>query len=143
MRVLRRIILPLLCVHVVLADIPGYRAIRQLFSLEIRAPATALSAGSLVGVKVVTSGRVEADAILELVQGVRSETLLVKFVKRNWDGPYDPLPKRDSGFVALTSETLGRFTAGPATLRATAHGSMQWLRTPPAIVTERVVEVLR
>ena len=143
MRVLRWIILPLLCVHVVLALISGYRAIWQIFSLEIRAPAAVLRPGSLVGVKVVSSGRVEADAILELIQGERAETLVVRYLQRNWDGAYDPLPKRDSAFVALSAETLRRFAKGPATLRATAHGSMQWLRTPPPTVRERVVELQR
>jgi hypothetical protein len=58
MRVLRWIILPLLGVHVVLATVSGYRAIWQIYRLDLRVDSAMLRPGVSVGFEVVSSGRV-------------------------------------------------------------------------------------
>jgi hypothetical protein len=142
MKILRWIIIPFLCVHFTLAMISGYRAIVQIFRLELRVPDSQVAGGSRVGLYVKTSARVEAIAILELRQGARAETLGIQCMPRNWDAAYDPRPRHDSIFTVLGADVLGRFAPGPATLRATAIGSMQWLRTPPPTVREASVTIV-
>jgi hypothetical protein len=141
MRVLRWIILPLVAVHVVLATFSGYRAIWQIYRLELRVESAVLRPGATVGFEVVSSGRVEVEAVLELVQGAVAETLAVRWLPRNENASYDPRPKRASASVVLTPANLAAFNAGPAIVRATANGGMQWLRTPPPTVTARRVEI--
>ena len=143
MRVLRWIILPLLAIHVALATFSGYRAIWQICRLELRVSDGVLRPGATVGFEVVSSGRVEADAVVELVQGPVAETLAVRFLPRNENASYDPRPKRAAASIVLTPSNLAAFTPGPAIVRATANGSMQWLRTPPPKVQERSVEIAR
>lgn len=143
MRVLRWIILPLLAVHVTLATISGYRAIVQIYRLDIRASDARLRPGSTVGFDLVSSGRVESDAQLELIQGSIAETLAVKYLPRNVNASYDPRPQRGSVTVILTAAQLSALVPGPAIIRATAYGGMQWLRTPPPKVQERGVEIAR
>jgi hypothetical protein len=142
MVVLRWIILPLLCVHVVLATISGYRAIHQIYRLDLRVPNAQLTSGSRLGLYVVTSGRVEAGTILELRQGARVETLAIGCVPRNGNGSYDPRARRDSIFATLGADILWKLASGSATLRATATGSPQWLRTPPPTVREAPVNLV-
>ena len=141
MRVLRWIILPLLAVHVVLAAFSGYRAIWQIYRLDLRVSDAVLRPGATLGFDLVSSGRVEADAQLEIIQGSVAETLAVKFLPRNGNASYDPRPQRGSASVVLTQAHLARFAPGPAVVRATAFGSMQWLRTPPPKIRERRVEI--
>jgi hypothetical protein len=57
MVVLRRVVVPLLAVQVVLATWSGYRAIVQVFSLDLRVEAPLVHEGSTVHFDVVTSGR--------------------------------------------------------------------------------------
>jgi hypothetical protein len=142
MRVLRWIIIPFLCVHTTLAMISGYRAVWQIFRLDLRVPDGRVVTGSRVGLYVVTSGRVEAVAYLELRQNARAETLAAVCMPRNWDAGYDPRPHHDSIFTVIGSDVLNRFEPGPATLRATAIGSPQWLRTPPPTVREASVTIV-
>jgi hypothetical protein len=73
MRVLRWFILPLLAVHVVLATFSGYRAIWQIWRLELHVSDTVLRPGATLGFDLVSSGRVESDAQLELIQGAVAE----------------------------------------------------------------------
>jgi hypothetical protein len=141
MKVLRWIIIPFLCVHLTLAVISGYRAVVQIFRLELRLPTPTITVGSRVGLYVVTSARVEAIAVLELRQGIRAETLGIQCMPRNWDAAYDPRPRHDSLFTIIGSDVLGRFDPGPAALRVTAIGSPQWLRTPPPTVREAPVTI--
>jgi hypothetical protein len=139
MRVLRWIVLPLLGVHIVLATISGYRAIWQIYRLTIRTSNPVLQPGASVGFDLVSSGRVESDAQLELIQGTVAETLAVKFLPRNTNASYDPRSQHGAVSVVLTPSMLARFAPGPAILRATAFGSMQWLRTPPPSIREQRV----
>ena len=143
MRVLRWIILPLVAVHVTLASISGYRAIVQIYRLDLRVADSVLRAGSALAFNAVSSGRVPADVTLELVQGARAETLAVSFIPANVNKSYDPRPKHGAASVIVTREQLAQFEPGPAVVRATANGSMQWLRTPPPKVEERRVEIAK
>jgi hypothetical protein len=142
MRVLRWIILPLVAVHIVLATFSGYRAIWQIRRLDVRASNAVLHPGDTVGLELESWGRVEADAQLELVQAGVAETLATKFLPRNRNASYDPRPQRGAASVVLTPSTLARFTPGSAILRATAYGSMQWLRTPPPTIREQRVRLV-
>lgn len=138
MRVLRWIILPLFAVHVVLATFSGYRAIWQIRRLDLRMASAALGPGSVVGFEL-ESCRTEADGQLELIQGAVAETLATTFLARNHLAVYDSRPQRGAASVVLTPALLARFTTGPAILRATGYGSMQWLRTPPPTIREERV----
>src|SRR5215471_20880334 len=142
MRVLRWIIVPLVAVHVVLATFSGYRAIWQIYRLDLRVESAVLRPGTTIGFEVVSTGRVEADAVLEIIQGTVAETLAVRWLPRNQNASYDPRPKRASASVVLTRAKLAAFNPGLAFVRATANGGMQWLRTPPPTVRERRVEIV-
>jgi len=141
MRVLRWIILPLVVVHVILATFSGYRAIWQIRRLDLRTDGATLRPGSTVGFELVSWGRAEADGQLELIQGAAAETLATTFLPRNHLAVYDSRPQRGAASVVLTPALLARFTPGPAILRATGYGSMQWLRTPPPTIREQRVEL--
>lgn len=143
MRALKWIILPLLAVHVALATWSGYRAIVQVFELELHSTSAVLTRGSTVGADVVSSGRVPVTLRLELVQGARVETLAVTRVRDSENPSYDPRSRRGAVSVALDSAVLTRLSPGPATLRATALGASQWLRTPPPTIRELAVRVER
>ena len=133
-------ILAFLAVHVTLAAISGFRAIVQVYRVELRAPRT-LAARSVVGASITTSGRTRASLELELVQGPLVRALGVRRIPRNWDGVYDPLPRRGALAVTLGPESLAGFRPGPAVLRATGRGGPQWFRTPPPVVREVPVEI--
>ena len=140
MRVLRWIILPPLVLHIVLATFSGYRAIWQIRRLDLRANAV-LEPGATVGFEFESWGRTEAHAQLELIQGNVAETLAIRFLPRNHNALHDPRPQRGTASVVLTPAMLARFTPDSATLRATAFGSMQWLRTPPPTIRQQRVRV--
>jgi len=141
MRALRWIIVPLVVVHVVLATFSGYRAIWQIRRLDLRVSDPMLRAGTSVGFDVASWGRVEAGAVLELIQGQVAETLAVRSLPRNGNASYDPRPQRASAAVVLTPAHLAQFQSGAALVRATATGGMQWLRTPPPTIRERRVVI--
>jgi hypothetical protein len=143
MRVLRRLVLPLLALHVALALWSGYRAIVQVFRLELQVAQPLLRAGSAVSYAVVSSGRVPVTVRLELVQGTRAEMLATTRVRDGAIAGYDPRLQRARQSVVLTEPVLSRFEAGPALLRVTAVGSSQWLRTPPPTVREVAVRIGR
>jgi hypothetical protein len=138
---LRRIIVPLVALHVALATISGYRAIVQVYSLRLLAEGHVVRPGSALGFEVTTSARTPVDVELELIQGVRSETLKVKLVKDNVNASQDPRPRRAAESVVLSPVLLSRFHAGPALVRATANGRSQWFRVPPPTVRELSVEI--
>ena len=141
MRVLRWLVVGVLCVHVPLASYSGYRAIVQVYDLTVRTSGTVLRPGTSVGFDVASSGRVTVDVELLLVQRARTETLAVKIVPTHGTPSYDPRTIRASAVVVLTPAMLAPFDAGPATVRAIANGRSQWLRTPPPKVRELSVDV--
>src|SRR5688500_9694732 len=83
------------------------------------------------------------DARIELVQRGRVAMLGEVYLPRNREPVFDPRPQRGSVVVALTAEALAPFENGPATLRASALGRPQWLRTPPPTIREQAVTVTR
>jgi hypothetical protein len=142
-RVLKRVVIALLAVHVTLATISGYRAIVQVYRVEIAPPAAPLRAGSTVRASFTTSGRTVGWLELDLVQGGVARRLGVRRERGNGDGVYDPRPRHASLAVTLDAATLAGFRPGPAVLRATGRGSSQWLRVPPPVVREVAVVVAR
>jgi hypothetical protein len=141
LRVLFWIVLPFAIVHVILATISGYRAIVQVYHVELTADAPLLRAGSTVAVAAATSGRATVDAELELIQSVHAETLAVLIVPTHTNPSYDPPTIHAARRVTITSEQLARFRPGPALLRVTANGRSQWLRVPPPVIREQAVEI--
>lgn len=139
----RRAALAVLAVPVALGVLSGWRAWVQVRSLELRAPAPVLRAGSELRARVVTSGRTFVDLRLEMVQGARAETLAVRQVPKNRDAATDPRSRRDSLAVVLAPDVLERFRAGPVRVRAVARGRPQWLREPPPTVRELALEIRR
>jgi len=143
LRVLKWIVLPFVVVHVVLASISGYRAIVQVYRVEIAIDAPTLRAGTNIGMAVATSGRAPVDAELELIQAAHAETLAVLLIHDHVNPSYDPRTIHADTHIALTAGQLARFQPGRAILRATANGRSQWLRVPPPVVGERPVLIQR
>ena len=141
LRVLFWIVLPFAVVHVILATISGYRAIVQVYHVELSTDTPTLRPGTTVAVSVATSGRATVDAELELIQSTQAETLAVLLVPGHSNASYDPRTIHAAKRVTLTSGQLARFHTGSARLRVTANGRSQWLRVPPPVVTEHVVEI--
>jgi hypothetical protein len=133
---LRRLTLAFVTLWALGALWSGYRAVVQVFRLELSPAGGVLRSGSTVRAQVVTSGRTRASVRLELVQGARAETLGTLAIRGNRDGALDPRPRRATLTATLAPSTVARFAAGPAVLRAVATGASQWLRTPPPTVRE-------
>lgn len=119
----------------------GYRAIWQVYEVEVSAPGGALRAGSTVGARIVTSGRTHAHLNVALVQGAHTEVLTSQFVPSNREAQTDPRAHRAAVTVVLTRDVLTRFHAGPARLRVVGLGSSQFLRVPPPKVREIPVQI--
>ena len=139
---LRKFIGAYLVVHTVLALWSGYRAWVQVFDLQLVTPPS-LATGVTVRADALISARTHVLVWLELRQGTRVDTLSALTIPGNWDGGYDPRPRRGSLRVFLGPHALDAFAPGPAQLRATALGRSQWLRTPPPTVRETTVIIVR
>src|ERR1044072_3297914 len=74
MKYARRFGIVLACTFVFFAGISGYRAIVQIYRVDLHTPDT-LRVGSRIDVAVTTSGRVTSSATLVLIQGARVDTL--------------------------------------------------------------------
>lgn len=135
-RWLRRLTIVVLAIWLPSAAFSGFRAIVQIFDLDLRVDPDSLRTGTVVQADVVTSGRTHADVVLELRQRTTVDTIGSVFVPRNRDGALDPRPRRGSLRVVLTDDQLARFTPGPVTVRAVAVGRSQWMRTPPPTISE-------
>ena len=142
-RWLRTLTIAVLVLWLPSAAYSGFRAIVQIFDLDIRTSSTTLTPGSVVQADVVTSGRTHADVVLELRQQTTVDTLGSLLVPGNRDGALDPRPRRASLRIVLTSDHLASLAPGPVTIRAVAVGRSQWMRTPPPTITERVANVSR
>lgn len=121
----------------------SYRAYVQIRDLELQVPDSVLRDGATVRANVESWARTFVEVRIELLQGAHAETLAIKEVPRNWDPVFDPRPRKDSLTAAMSAERLARFEPGPGLVRATARGSMQWLREPPPMVRERAVIIER
>jgi hypothetical protein len=139
MIVLKRVILPLLFVHVVLVTWSGYRAIVQVFSLDLDLPGPVAAANMPVTYQATSSGRATVTLTVELIQGSLKRQIARRILETHTNPSYDPRPIRVSDTLPLTAEMLAQFAAGPATVRATAVGRSQWLRTPPPTAREQSV----
>ena len=143
----RWIFWPSVFLFLVMYALPGlfssYRAWVQVRSLELIAPRAQVRSGDSIRVRTVSWGRTYVNVDLLLLQGSHAETLAFNEIPKNHNASIDPRWRRDSIAVVLTQALLTRFDSGDATLRATAIGGPQWLRTPPPLVRERVVTLVR
>jgi len=135
MRAARWFMIAVLTVHVPLACFSGYRAIVQVYSLDLRVPSE-LRAGSHVGYKVATSGRTPVHVRLLMTQGAHAETLAVGLVRDHENPSSDPRTIHASRDVELSAATLAGFDEGPVIVRGIATGASQFLRTPPPTISE-------
>ena len=140
--ILRRVTIAFLVVHFSLSTVSGYRAIVQVYDVDIELPAPALRPGSPVAVRVVTSGRNPVDARLELVQAGRADTIATLRVRANSGAFQDPRPQRAVLRAMIPPDVFQHFTPGEASLRAVAEGRSQWLRIPPPEVRQRPIALL-
>lgn len=147
MKLVRRFSIALAGTFVFFALIAGYRAIVQIYDIELRAPES-LRGGETVGLSITASGRNGVTATIILVQGTRAETLGVHKVRDNHIGWFisqsiNPFPVDDSMSVVVPAAALASFTPRPATLRAIGLGRSQWMRVPPPTIRERTVVIAR
>jgi hypothetical protein len=117
----------------------SYRAWVQVHSLELIVPSSEIRGGDTIRVNTVSWARTWVDVDLVLVQGARAETLAVHQIPKNHNASIDPRWRRDSILVVLTHPLLTGYDRGAATVRASAIGGSQWLRTPPLLVRETTV----
>jgi hypothetical protein len=142
-RLAKRAVIAFILVQLPIGALSSYRAWVQIKHLSLDIDGPVLRAGSTVRSEVASWARTESDARVELVQGNHTEMLGEVYLARNREPVFDPRPRHDSVVVRLTPDLLARFDDGPATLRATALGRPQWLRTPPPTVRERTVVIDR
>lgn len=132
---------PFIAVHIVLASISGYRAIVQIYRVELSVADTVLRPGSSITFSYVSSGRVPTDAEVELIQGTIKRSIATAALPANENPSYDPRSRSATKTVTVAEQSLSAFAPGPARLRITAYGNMQWLRTPPPVVKEIPVAI--
>src|SRR5438128_1884497 len=89
----RRVLFTLFGIHMVFATFSGYRAIVQVKSLELDAPAAPLRAGSSVHVHGVSWNRVWVTLRVLLVQGAAAETLGVQIINTSGIAAWNPVPQ--------------------------------------------------
>lgn len=133
------ILAPLVAVHLVLATISGYRAIVQIYRVDLSVADTVLRVGSSISFSYVSSARVPTDAEIELIQGPTKRSLGTATLPANENPSYDPRSRTAAKTVTVSQQALQGFTPGAARLRVTAYGNRQWLRTPPPVVKEMPV----
>jgi hypothetical protein len=119
----------------------GYRAIWQVHGVEVSASDAALTPGTTVRARIVTSGRTFAHLNVALVQGAHLELLASRLVPASRAAQTDPRSRHASVSIVLTRAVLSRFHAGPARLRAVGLGSSQFLRVPPPEIREIPVQI--
>ena len=119
----------------------AYRAWVQVRSLELKVQRSEIQSGDTVRVRAVSWARTRVRFDLQLVQGARTRTLAARIIPDNHNASIDPRWRRDSIVVVVTEAVLAGYDRGPATLRATAIGGPQWLRTPPPLIRQRSVNL--
>ena len=135
-RYLRRFTLAVVAVWTPLALFSGYRALVQVYSLDVRVTPARLTAGAQVVANISASGRTHVDVVVELLQDGRVDTLGTSLVTSNRTASVDPRPRKERLVVELTAADLQRIHPGVVTLRVTARGRPQWTRTPPPTIRE-------
>jgi hypothetical protein len=134
MVVLRWMSAAVLSLYAFFGLISAYRAWVQVKSLELRASGHELHRGSSITVHTVSWARTTVTVRVELVQDGRSDTLRVQRIQSNHVASLDPRTRSAWLYVVMGQLELERFHAGGATIRASAIGGPQWLRTPPPLV---------
>src|SRR5918995_310350 len=133
----KRAVLWFILLQLPVGALSSYRAWVQIKSLTLSTTSPVLAPGVVVRSDLVSWARTESDARIEHVQRDRVAMLGEVYLPRNREPVFDPRPQRGSVVVALTAEALAPFENGPATLRASALGRPQWLRTPPPTIREQ------
>lgn len=118
-----------------------YRRLTQLRRLEVQVDDAELRAGSAVILEASSWATTVMTVRLELVQGARSETLLLHKLPPNREATLDPRPRNARLRVVLTADQLARYAAGEAVLRATATWRAQLLRKSRPVVREVAVRI--
>ena len=118
-----------------------YRRLAQLRRLEMHVSDAELRAGSAVILDASSWATTVMIVRLELVQGQRSETLLLHRLLPNKEATLDPRPRSARLRVVLTADQLARYTTGEAVLRATATWRAQLLRKSRPVVRELAVTI--
>jgi hypothetical protein len=131
-----------LVTYVVPGLFSSYRAWVQVRSLDLSVPGREIRIGDTIRVRTVSWARTWVDVDLMLLQGNRTDTLAFHRIPKNRNASIDPRWRRDSIVVALSKPILAGYYLGPATVRAVAVGGPQWLRTPPPLVREAVVQLI-
>jgi hypothetical protein len=134
MVVLRWISTVVLSLYAFFGLISAYRAWVQVKSLDLRASAGALRPGSSITVDAVSWARTTVTVRVELVQDGRSDTLQLVRISSNHVASLDPRTRAARVVIMLDADRLQRFHVGQATIRASAIGGPQWLRTPPPLI---------
>ena len=118
-----------------------YRRLSQLRQLEVQVSDSELRAGSAVILDASSWATTMMTVRLELVQGARSETLLLHQLPPNEEATLDPRPRSARVRVVLGADRLARYVAGDAVLRATATWRAQLLRKSHPVVREVAVRI--
>ena len=139
----KRAVLWFILLQLPIGALSSYRAWVQIKSLTLSTTSPVLAPGVVVRSDLVSWARTESDARIELVQQGDTVMLGEVYLPRNNEPVFDTRPQRGSVIVTLTSEALAAFDNGPATLRASALGRPQWLRTPPPTIREQAVTIAR
>jgi hypothetical protein len=130
-----------LVTYVVPGTFAAYRAWVQIHSLDLIVPARAVQVGDTIRVNTVSWARTWVDVDLVLAQGNRADTLAMHRIPKNNNASIDPRWRRDSMTVVLTPQQFAGYSSGTATIRARAIGGPQWMRTPPPLVRDAVVQL--
>ena len=141
MVVMRRLMLVVAVPFFLVDGFAIYRRLAQLRRLDVHVSDVALHAGSVVTLEASSWATTMMTVRLELVQGARSETLLLHQLPPNEEATLDPRPRSARLRVVLTSPQLARYTAGDAVLRATATWRAQLLRKSHPVVRELAVRI--
>jgi hypothetical protein len=119
-----------------------YRRLNQLRRLDLQVSDAELRDGSAVILDASSWATTMMTVRLELVQGARSETLLLHRLPPNEEATLDPRPRSARLRVVLTADLLARYAAGEAVLRATATWRAQLLRTSRPVIREVAVRII-
>lgn len=137
-----RRLIPLVAVPFFLVDgFAIYRRLSQLRRLNVEVSSAELRAGSAVTLDASSWATTMVTVRLELVQGARTETLLLHRLPPNEEATLDPRPRSARLRVVLTAGQLARYGAGDGVLRATATWRAQLLRESRPVVREVAVRI--
>jgi hypothetical protein len=139
-RWLTRITAAVVVGYLAIGSVSAFRAIVQVYSVNITAPRT-IESGDSIATVVKSSGRVPVQVTVELIQQGIVDTLSTRKVPENGNPIFDPRPRTVTFSVLTNPDVLSRFQPGPAVLRSIARGRSQFLRVPPPKMSVIGVEV--